>query len=356
MSHPVAQARILFIINPISGTQDKQAVEQAIVRHIDTMRYRYELVYTEYAGHAAELAAQAAAEGVEIVVAVGGDGTINEVARALVHTQTALGIVPCGSGNGLARHLCIPLDPDAAVAIINRGVVHCLDYGLINGHPFFCTCGVGFDAFLSMKFAEAGKRGLATYIEKTLTDGISYKPESYRLTLDNDEGKDVQYDAFLIACANASQYGNNAYIAPHASMKDGLLDVVILEPFNVLESAAVAMQLFSKTLPQNSHVKTLRTRRLRIERQQAGPAHCDGDPFDMEAVIEVELVAGAFQVVVNEEANREPDPNLLQQLTAPFNITNSFEALRRTHESIRRKTNDELRRINATILEKLRKI
>lgn len=355
MSQLTALHRLLFIINPISGTQSKEAVEQAIVRNIDQSRYTYQLLYTQYAGHAAELAAQAAKQGVDIVVAVGGDGTINEVARSLVHTSTALGIVPCGSGNGLARHLCIPLDPDAAVAIINRGVVHSLDYGKINGQAFFCTCGVGFDAFISMKFAEAGKRGLATYIEKTLTDGLNYKPESYRLTFDED-GETVQYDAFLIACANASQYGNNAYIAPHASMKDGLLDVVILQPFSVLESPAVAMQLFSKTLPQSSHVKMLRTSRLRIERQHAGPAHCDGDPLEMGTVIDVELVPSALNVVVNEEARREPDPNLLQQMTAPFNIQNNVEALRRTHEDLRRKTNDELKRINATILEKLRKI
>lgn len=355
MDSPTALSRICFIINPISGTQSKNAVEQAIVRNIDTTRYHYTLTYTQYAGHAALLAEQAAQEGVDVVVAVGGDGTINEVARSLVHTSTALGIVPCGSGNGLARHLCIPLDPYAAVDIINQGVVHCVDYGKINGQAFFCTCGVGFDAFISMKFAEAGKRGLTTYIEKTLTDGISYKPETYTLTFE-EEGETVQYDAFLIACANASQYGNNAYIAPHASMKDGLLDVVILQPFNVLESPAVAMQLFSKTLPQNSHVKMLRTSRLRIERAQAGPAHCDGDPFEMGKTIDVEIVPNALHVVVNTEAKREPKPNLLQQMTAPFNIQQNLEAIRRTHEELRRKTNEELHRLNTTILEKLRKL
>ena len=342
--------QILFIINPISGTGNKAAFEAAIREHISVDRFDCKICYTERAGHAAELAQQAAADGVEVVVAVGGDGTVNEVARSLVHTSTALGIIPCGSGNGLARHLHIPLDPVAAIEIINHHVVHCLDYGRINGHPFFCTCGVGFDAFISMKFAEAGKRGLATYVEKTLVDGLNYKPETYRLTVGDDEGRTEQYDAFLIACANASQYGNNAYIAPHASMKDGLLDVTILEPFNVFETPTIVMQLFSRNINRNSHVKTFRTNRLRIERTADGVAHCDGDPFDTTSVIDVELIPASFNVVVNAETQgvEASVPNLLLQFLEPFQIWDPLEGLK--------KTGMELRRLNANLLERLRKL
>ena len=190
---------ILFIVNPISGSGHKDAALKAVERHLDRDRFIAEICYTEYAGHGAEIAREAAGRGIDIVVAVGGDGTVNEIAGSLVDTETALAIIPCGSGNGLARHLQIPMDPVAAVKVINTAAIVRLDHGTINGRPFFCTCGVGFDAFISMKFAEAGRRGPATYVEKTLTDGLRYKAETYRLTLGNEEGNGHSVDAFLIA-------------------------------------------------------------------------------------------------------------------------------------------------------------
>jgi lipid kinase, YegS/Rv2252/BmrU family len=330
--------RILFIINPISGTSRKGKVVNAIKRRIDHQRFAVEIRYTEYAGHAVEIAREAAEAGFDIVVAVGGDGTINEVARSLVHTQTALAIVPSGSGNGLARHLLIPMDIEKALDIINANVVTDLDYGLINDKPFFCTCGVGFDAFISLKFAEANTRGLKTYVEKTLTDGLTYKPETYRIQIGGEsEGEMQEVDAFLIACANASQYGNNAYIAPDASMKDGLMDVIVLEPFSILEAPIVAMQLFQRTLPHNSHVKTFRTNRLLIERTTAGPAHCDGDPYETTARIKVELVPAGLRAIINEKALLTPptssvQSNMLLRTLEPFqkqmvNLRNQVNSL-----------------------------
>ena len=145
--------RVTFIVNPISGTHSKDELPDLIERVMDKEQFDCQIVSTEYAGHASELARQSADEGVDIVVAVGGDGTVNEVARSLTHTQTALAIVPCGSGNGLARHLCLPLDMKKAVGIINECCIDEFDYGIINDLPFFCTCGMGFDAFISLKFA-----------------------------------------------------------------------------------------------------------------------------------------------------------------------------------------------------------
>ena len=158
-------------MNPISGTTSKAKIPDLIETTLDRELFHYELRLTEYAGHASEMAAEARDGGADMVVAVGGDGTVNEVARALVESQTALGIIPCGSGNGLARHLMLPMNAKKAIEIINRNEIHELDYGIINGHPFFCTCGMGFDAFVSHKFAEAGKRGPITYVENVLREG-----------------------------------------------------------------------------------------------------------------------------------------------------------------------------------------
>lgn len=301
--------KIVFIVNPISGTSKKKRIVSTIESAIDTSLFMPEICYTEYAGHAFEIARQAASEGVDVVCAVGGDGTVNEVGSGLVHTNSALAIIPCGSGNGLARHLSIPLNPEKAIEVINHHIVHSLDYGTCHGRPFFCTCGVGFDAFISEKFAQSGHRGPITYVENILRQGLKYKPETYTI---EDEGGSTLARAFLISCANASQYGNNAFIAPTASMKDGLIDIVLIEPFNALEAPQIAIQLFNKTIQKNSHVKTFKAKRIKIIRESEGVFHCDGDTFQGPKVIEIEIHQNSINVVVNSNAHKRQNP--LQQL------------------------------------------
>ena len=279
--------RIIFVVNPISGTQSKKAILKWIDERMEQSVYDYSIVRTEYAGHATQIAASAVEDKVDVVVAIGGDGTINEIARALVHSETALGIIPCGSGNGLARHLRIPMEPKAAIDIINQGNRLCIDYGKINNIPFFCTCGVGFDAFVSLKFADSGKRGLLTYLENTLHESLTYQPETYEI--ENEEGT-MKYKAWMIACGNASQYGNNAYIAPQASLTDGLMDVTIMEPFTVLDVPSLSFQLFNKTIDQNSRVKTMRAKKIKIHRAHDGVMHFDGDPLMAGKELEVEII------------------------------------------------------------------
>lgn len=325
--------RIVFIMNPISGTQNKAGIPELIERTLDHEQFSYELCLTEHAGHASEIANEAKEQGVDIVVAIGGDGTVNEVARAIVHSNTALGIMPCGSGNGLARHLLLPMNLKKSIEILNRCEIHELDYGIINGHAFFCTCGMGFDAFVSQKFAEAGKRGPITYVENVLREGLKYKPETYEI---QDEQGTTRAKAFLISCANASQYGNNAYIAPQASMSDGLLDVIIMEPFDVLEAPQISIEMFNKTLDKNSKIKTFKCQRLHIHRKQPGFIHFDGDPVMTDADVDIELKPKGIRVVVNPDGDKRlRRPNALQsaasELFSEINIVRDDLTKQRRH-------------------------
>ena len=339
--------RIIFVVNPISGTQGKKAILKCIDERLDRSIYDYSIVKTEYAGHATQIAANAVREKVDVVVAIGGDGTINEIARSLVHTETVLGIIPCGSGNGLARHLRIPMEPKAAIDVINRGYELCIDYGKINNILFFCTCGVGFDAFVSLKFADSGKRGLLTYLENTLHESLRYQPETYEI--ENEEGT-VKYKAWLIACGNASQYGNDAYIAPQASLTDGLMDVTIMEPFTVLDVPSLSFQLFNKTIDQNSRVKTMRAKKIKIHRANDGVMHFDGDPLMAGKELEVEIVPSGLRVIATEKKKEKPEVvNLLQV------ISNYFSGLHLKGEEMMAKRQNHLFELNRTLLGKLSK-
>ena len=342
--------RITFIINPISGTRSKEDIPLLIDALLDPLRFDYEVRFTEFRGHAAEIARQCVADGVDVVVAVGGDGTVNEVAGALVGTETALGIVPCGSGNGLARHLRIPIDTSKAISIINQCQIEPFDYGVINGLPFFCTCGMGFDAFISLKFAEAGKRGPITYVENVLKEGLRYKPETYEIT---DESGTRHFKAFLIACANASQYGNNAYIAPGATMKDGELDVIVMEPFDALEAPQIAADLFMKTLGNNSKIKTFRTKSLTIHRKNPGAIHYDGDPIMTGTDIDVHIEHLGLRIVTNPDAAEDKArPNQVLNAFSDFfnNINNVREDIGKDIE----KGGRRIQAINKVLLRKLR--
>ena len=318
-----SKKHIVFVLNPISGTKSKEGIVKLIDQQLDSNKYDWRIVRTEYAGHAAVIASQSVSEGVDICVAIGGDGTVNEVARSLVQSQTALGIIPCGSGNGLARHLCLPMDPKGALEMINLGRVELFDYGIINRQPFFCPCGMGFDAFISLKFAEAGKRGMVTYVENVLKEGLKYQPDTY--TIEDATGIH-SHKAFLITCANAAQYGNNAYIAPGASMQDGLMDVIVMEPFTVVEAPKLAMDLFAKTLSSNSRIKTFQARRLHIKRSQPGAVHFDGDPINMGTDIDVELRPLGLRAVVNPKAIEDrAEPN--KMVNAMSSLLNSFNRI-----------------------------
>ncbi len=287
---------IAFIINPVSGTQNKRKLPKMIEQLLDKEQWLSNIVFTERAGHATELAAQYARMGFDAVVAVGGDGTVNEVAQGLRDTNTALGILPMGSGNGFARHIGVPMRTQRAIEMLNRSEVVSADYGLAEDRLFVTTCGTGFDAVVAYKFAMAGSRGFLTYLKTIMQDLLSYKPQTYRLTDGN--GLDIEHKAFLLTFANASQWGNEAYIAPKASIQDGLMDVCMLSSDALKAAPSLALRLFTKNIDKSTYMDTFRAAEITLVREHEEPFHIDGDPVKMPKDIHISMVKDGLKVLV----------------------------------------------------------
>jgi YegS/Rv2252/BmrU family lipid kinase len=293
----IMRQKLAFIINPNSGNGPKDTVVDLIHQELDASLFVPEVVFTNHARHGRELAARFVEEKFYGVVAVGGDGTVNEVARALIHTPTALGIIPVGSGNGLARHLSIPMSVKSAIRQLNNSETIFIDYGLVNNNPFFCTCGTGFDAYVSTEFAKGTQRGIMAYLEKIITGYFNYKPTSYQL---KGEGIDIKSKAFVLTFANASQWGNNAYIAPQASVQDGKLDISLMSNFPMLAIPSLALELFTKTIDKGLFMTTLRAREVTLIRDVPGPFHYDGEPYEEGTRIQVKIVEDGLKVLVKK--------------------------------------------------------
>ena len=288
---------IAFVINPKSGTGTKSDLETIIGEQLDKDLFNHEIVYTQERFHGRELAKQYVEANFHAVVAVGGDGTVNEVARSLIHTETALGIIPIGSGNGLARHLGMSMNTKKAIQILNFSEPILMDYGTVNDEMFFCTCGTGFDAYVSTEFAKGKHRGIMAYIEKMITGYFNYKSQSYHLL---GENIDLKAKAFVLTFANAAQWGNNAYIAPLASVQDGKLDISILSNFPIIAIPTLALQLFSKTIDKDFFMTTLRTNEITVHRETPGPFHFDGEPYEEGKEIHVKMVKDGLKVLVKK--------------------------------------------------------
>lgn len=288
---------IAFIVNPIAGIKTKNRVSKLIRELLDTEQYSPSIVVTEYAGHATQLAHQFALEGYYAVIAVGGDGTVNEVASGLRDTNTALGVVPNGSGNGFARHLDISTRMNRAVEMLNYSEVIKVDYCTVNDYPFFSTFGVGFDAVVAQDFSSTS-RGLKGYIESILKDIFQYKPEQYHL---RGEGIDLTTSAFLINFANASQWGYDACIAPKASIQDGWMDIAIVSEFPLIKAPGLAWQLFTKSIDENHYMHTIRAKEIMLVREnESSPIHIDGTPTQMAKDLHIKIVEEGLKVLVKK--------------------------------------------------------
>lgn len=286
--------RLAFVINPKSGS-DRKTNRTALIRSLLSDKYDATIFEWNKIDDREVIFKSVREGGFDCAVAVGGDGTVSQVASALSGSEIALGIIPFGSGNGLARHLGIPLDSAAAMKLLETGKVELIDKGVVNGHDFFCTSGTGFDARIGKLFAESSKRGFWTYTRLTLREYAKYSHETYEIVLD---GKTIQRDAFLITTANAGQYGNDAWIAPQALVNDGLLNVVILQPFHWWNLPGITRKMFGRKLDQSRFVETHAAKDILIKRTTKGPAHFDGEPGEFEAILDIKAVPACLKVIV----------------------------------------------------------
>jgi len=260
--------KVLFIINPVSGGKKKDKVPELVQQNLDVSLFEPTIVFTNNAMHASELALEAVGQ-YDYVVAVGGDGTVNEIASSIVGTDTALGIIPFGSGNGLARFLGIPMDTREAIKTLNKEKVELIDSGKLNGQYFFNMAGMGFDAHISEVFSHEKRRGFVTYIKSTFREINNYKPQTYHIEID---GKLYEREAFMLSFANSSQYGNNAHISPHASVQDGLIDVCIIKQFPIWRLIEMGIRMLRKTADKTGYVEIIRGKHIKITRDRSGPS------------------------------------------------------------------------------------
>ncbi len=290
------KTNILFIINPISGGKKKSKIPRMIDVYLDKSKFNANFSFTEYVGHAAELAEEAAKKDFDIIVAVGGDGTINEVAAKVMQYQKILGIIPQGSGNGLARFLKIPMDIKKAIQLINAYNVETIDCAKLNGKFFFNMAGMGFDAHISAAFANDKTRGLQGYVKMIVKEISSYQPQTYQIEID---GVSYTRDAFVISIANSSQYGNNVFISPASSTTDGLLDVCIIKKFPLYKIPVLVYQMLSAKTHRSTMVEIIRGKHIVINRNKEDAIHLDGESFFMDKEIIIEVLPLALNIITN---------------------------------------------------------
>lgn len=288
--------KVLFIVNPNAGKKMSEHIIGTIRREFPENIY-YQIAVWKDKDHFEEITAQLQNQGYTDAVAVGGDGTVNRVAKAILGTGVTLGIVPIGSGNGLARSLGLSMNIETVIRQIAAGRKALIDVGLVNGRPFLCTSGVGFDAHIGNLFATSVKRGLQSYVKITVAELFRYRAKTYTLRFN---GQSITRKAFLITVANAGQYGNDFYIAPLASMQDGLFHVVVLKPFSPLHLPVMLAKILGRRAHTSTRIETFTTDRLTIEREGQDTIHYDGEPAVEGKEVHYSLQKEALAVLVGE--------------------------------------------------------
>ena len=285
---------ITFIINPISGHGQKKIVEKSIEQYLSS-KFKLNIQYTKAPKHAIELS-RTASKSSDIIVAVGGDGSIHEVAQPLVDSRTILGIIPMGSGNGLARHLEIPLNIKKAIELINQQYyqeIDLLDFGDVYG---LNVSGIGFDAHIAHQFSKSKKRGFFSYVKISFKEFIKYKAQEYTIKIDHNDS--FKTNAFLISLANSSQFGNNAYIAPEAKINDGIFELIILSELKKIIAPSIGLKLFTKKIDSSKYVNIIKSKNISIKSTSDFAFHIDGENMGLRKEINVKIKPSSLKVIV----------------------------------------------------------
>lgn len=318
---------IVAIYNPKAGARKRRRTLRMLVRFSRSAARAGEghvrLARTEYATHATALAKAAVNGGADLVLATGGDGTVNETACGLLHQEVPMGIIPVGSGNGLARHLDIPLLPQAAFRMALGGEPIWIDSGMVAGRRFFTTAGVGLDAEVGWVFSKLQRRGFQSYLKATMQLYFSYHSRSYLLNID---GQEVRRKALLITFANASQFGNDAIIAPTARVDDGQLELVVVRPFPHWAIGYMASMLFQGILHKSTYVETRRFRHLEMQMDEPARGHVDGEPMMMPAQFSVSVDPHSLRVVAGPGAY-ENSGRRTPQILVPYRRLHNISRL-----------------------------
>jgi YegS/Rv2252/BmrU family lipid kinase len=270
------QDEILFLINPISGVGKKNDIPTLIEKHLNSHPFR--IAYTEYRNHGAEIAASEK-DKVKAIIAIGGDGTVNEIAGALSGSSCALGIIPAGSGNGLARHLKIPLNIKSAIERINQFEPVLMDSGTVNNHFFAGTAGFGFDGYIAHCFDQHHKRGFLSYAALIAREYKKYQPQEYAIEID---GEHIKTTALFCAVANSSQFGNGFTISPSSDMTDGKMELVLVDKFPMIESMIVGTRFFTQSIENSKHYRKISFTNnitIKVLSDENIHFHLDGEPL-----------------------------------------------------------------------------
>lgn len=290
-----SKKKIRFIINPISGIGKQKILESIIPEQIDATKIDYDITYTEYAKHACELAKEAKEKNYDIVAIAGGDGSVNEAGSALVHSNTSLAIIPTGSGNGLARHLKIPLNLKKSISLLNEYEIKKIDTGIVNEFRFMGVAGVGFDAHIAQVFDKFGKRGFSSYAKLVLREYKNYQPAEYSLLLNNRE---IHKKALMITIANSSQFGNGAKMAPKTVIDDGKFTVVITSKYSLYRLPGVLFKLMTGLIKSSKNTQLEDAETLTIKDFE-GWLHLDGEPrFIPNTTLQFGLESKSLQVII----------------------------------------------------------
>ena len=289
--------RIAFIINPVSGTNSKTNIKAKIESYFADKKFDISIITTKRAGDATRFAGQFVREFFDAVIAVGGDGTVNEVINGIKGSSIAMGIIPSGSGNGFARHARIPIKVDDALSIIESFYSIKIDSIKINNKISINVSGVGFDAMVADKFQKLSKRGLKSYAKIILKELPKYNAQSYKLIID---GKEIIREAFLISIANSSQFGNNAYISPEASVNDGFIDLCIVKKFNKIESPIFAQKLMFGNIHKSKYVEIIKCKEIEII-QNTNIYHLDGDAMTDGSKLKIKILEESINIIIPEQ-------------------------------------------------------